>query len=113
MKRFLEFFIGLLVAGSLLAQSNTTPATAANYFWGQRATSTAGGTVPPAFWFKLEAVMDRSYCVEAGNFEGSFGDKVVDPSLSVYRQNTTTLITSTMTPLRSLSGFSAPALAGS
>lgn len=94
MKRFLEFSIGLLVAGSLLAQSNTTPGTAADYYWGQKATSTGGGMVSPSFWFKLQAVTDRSYCVEAGNFEGSFGDKLVDPSLFVYRQDTTTFITS-------------------
>ncbi len=83
MKKILASSAFLLVAAALSGQANTTSGTAANYFWGQTATSGVSGTTSQ-FWFVLSAVHNRSYCVEVGNFAGAYGDKVVDPALSVY-----------------------------
>ncbi|MEO8431535.1 MAG: hypothetical protein ABI592_08500 [Acidobacteriota bacterium] len=86
----------LLFAASLPAQSNTTPVLAAQLHWGQKVSSSiATGS---EYWFQLWTVAGRSYCAEAGPFEGAvpgsgtWGDKNLDPVLDVFRSDTTTLI---------------------
>ena len=93
MKRLLVSSALVLLAGSALAQTNTTSATAASFFWGQKATSFMNGTTPTQFWFLLDAEQGRSYCVEAGNFEGAYGDKNPDTQLIVYHNDGVTSIT--------------------
>ena len=92
-KRFLVPSTFLLFAGTMSGQTNTNNGQAATYMWGQKATSTVRGTPATQFWFLLDAVQGRSYCVEAFNFEGSFGDKIVDPELTVYQDYGITPIT--------------------
>jgi hypothetical protein len=93
MKRVLATSAFLLIASALPAQSNSTRPNAANYFWGQKATSTISGTTSE-FWFVLVAIQNRSYCVEAGNYEGPYGDKVIDPALNVFPVGSTVPIAS-------------------
>ncbi|MEO8431532.1 MAG: hypothetical protein ABI592_08485, partial [Acidobacteriota bacterium] len=80
-----------LVSGTLLGQNNTTQNTAAAFQWGQKATSSLSGSTSQ-YWFQLAAERGRSYCVEAGSFEGSYGDKIFDPELVVLDANGTTAI---------------------
>ena len=92
MKRLLACAALLLGTGDLLGQANTTSALAADYLWGQIATSAVNGATSTQFWFVLRAIQGRSYCVEAGNFEGNFGDKTTDTELTVFRGNATKVI---------------------
>jgi len=92
MKRLLACAALLLGTGDLIGQTNTTSALAADYLWGQKATSAVNGTTLTQFWFSLKATQGRSYCVEAGNFEGTFGDKAADTELTVFGPNDTTVI---------------------
>ena len=50
---------------------------------GEKATSVVSGSTSE-FWFVLVAIHNRSYCVEAGNYEGPYGDKSIDPALNVF-----------------------------
>ncbi len=92
MKALLVSFGLALVAASLSGQANTTPAKAADYFWGQKATSVVNAAGSSQFWFYLDAYQGRSYCVEAGNSESSTGDKLIDPIVVVFRADHTTEI---------------------
>ncbi|MEO8431537.1 MAG: hypothetical protein ABI592_08510 [Acidobacteriota bacterium] len=81
-----------LLAAPLPGQNNTSFGTAASYFWGQKATSFVSGAANTQFWFVLEATAGRSYCVEAGNYEGGYGDGSPDMELSVLGGNAVTVI---------------------
>jgi hypothetical protein len=83
MKKIVATSAFLFIAAALCGQVNTTAGTAANYFWGQTATSVVSGSTSQ-FWFGLSAVHNRSYCVEVGNYAGAYGDKLVDASLTVF-----------------------------
>jgi hypothetical protein len=92
MKQVIASSALLLLTGTILGQVNTSPGTAAPYFWGQKATSSINGATPTQFWFFLIGQTGRSYCVEAGNYEGIFGDRFVDSELNVFLADQVTLI---------------------
>lgn len=97
MKRFLVACALALFARVVPSQTNTTAATAADYFWGQKASSRIDLATPTQFWFALAARQGRGYCVEAGNFvgdSGAVGDKFADPELTVYQADHVTVIAS-------------------
>ncbi len=95
MKRFLGFAAGFLLVGTVLAQpANVSVATAANSQWGQHLITRADGTATPfQFWFRVQTVAGRSYCVDTGNMEGEqYGDQSADTVLDVFQADGTTLI---------------------
>lgn len=91
MKRLFVWCI-LTSAAPLIGQTNTAANTSASYMWGEKATSSVNGLATTQFWFRLPAIQGRSYCVEAGNFEGAYGDKSLDLELAVFGANGTTYI---------------------
>lgn len=92
MKRLLLFVCGSLFAGALFAQINTTSATAANLQWGQHVDSLFNSATPTQFWYTNIVVGGRSYCVETGQFEGTYGDQKLDPVLTIFHADATTQI---------------------
>ncbi len=92
--------VALFCASVAMAQVNTTPFQAAGVTWGQKVSSLIGPGASTEFWFAGIVRPGRSYCVEAGNFEGAvpgtstFGDHVAFVNLSVYLNDSTTLIVS-------------------
>jgi len=83
MQRLLVSFVAFLAAASLVAQVNTTPATAAWVQWGQKVWSSVNGNTSQ-FWFRMRVETPRSYCVETGQPESdTFGDKDADTQLVV------------------------------
>ncbi|MEO8431533.1 MAG: hypothetical protein ABI592_08490 [Acidobacteriota bacterium] len=92
MKRILASAAFLLVSAVLMGQANTTPGMAAQQVWGQKTLSYVNSATPTQFWFALEAVSGRCYCVETANYETGYGDKFMDTKLTVYRQDHATPI---------------------
>jgi len=93
MKRLLVQVAGLsFVAGSLLAQGNTSAGAAANFAWGQDLLTSDDGATSQ-FWYVGSVSGGRSYCVESGQAANTaIPDKNVDTVLTVFDHDHTTVI---------------------
>jgi hypothetical protein len=92
MKRFWVWTACLLASGTLLAQ-NTTSANASDVAWGQKVISSVNGPGASQLWYRNEAIIGRSYCVETGAVEsGSLATQNPDTEIFEYRSDANTVL---------------------